>query len=210
MKFRSLPLVAALTIAAACGGRQAAVTSPAGTTAPQVATGGYVQAGTRLVTTLDTPVGTDVSKVGDSFYATVQTPIVDPAGATIVPVGSKIRGRVMDLQTTRGSEPAVVSLSVEAISINGVERPLSARVVEADAEATSRKASGRAALGGAAGGAVIGAILGGGSGALKGGAVGAGTGTLLSLGTSKTGAKLPPGTQMVIELTQAVPVAPAM
>ncbi|MGZ3454416.1 MAG: hypothetical protein ACXVEF_32720 [Polyangiales bacterium] len=201
MHIRSILLVAALSTAA-CASRQAVVASPPASTAPQVAMGGTVQPGTRLVATLDTPIGTEFSKVGDSFYATLQTPVVDDRGYPVIPAGSKIVGSVVDLRETRGGDPAVVSLEVEAIQIGTVTRPFSGRIVETEVESTGRHVSGRAIGGGAAGGAILGAILGGGSGALKGAAIGAGAGTLISLGTSKTGAKLPSGTTLAVETTQ--------
>jgi hypothetical protein len=201
MHIRSMLLIAALSTAA-CAGRQAVVESPAASTSPQVAFGGTVQPGTRLLATLDTPVGTDVSRVGDPFYATLATPIIDEHGGELIPAGAKLMGRVADLRTTRGGEPAAVSLDIQAITYGGTTRPLSARIVQAGVESTGRRVSGGSILGGAAGGALIGAILGGGSGALKGGAVGAGAGTLISLGTSKTGARLPSGTTLAIETTQ--------
>lgn len=209
MHTRSMLLLAALSIgtAPACAGRQAVVGSPMASSSPQMATGGWIHAGTRLVATLDTPIGTDVSRVGDPFFATMMTPIVDEQGSVVIPAGAKIVGRVADLRTTRGGEPAVVGLEVQSISFAGASRPLGARVVEADVQATSRHPSGRAALGGAAGGALIGAILGGGSGAAKGGLVGAGAGTLISLGVSETGARLPSGTRLAIEITQPVPTS---
>jgi hypothetical protein len=179
------------------------VTSPAASTAPQVASNGTVQAGTRLVATLDTPVGTEFSKVGDTFTATIRTPVVDDGGMTLIAAGSKVIGRVAELRETRGDDPAVVELDIEALAYNGITRPLNARIVDAQVESTDRKVRGKHVAGGAAGGAILGAVLGGGSGALKGAALGAGTGALISLGTSKTGAKLPSGTTMAIEVTQA-------
>jgi len=208
MHMRSILLIAALSTTAACAGRQAQVTSPAASTTPQMASGGMIQAGTRLVATLDSPIGTDVSRVGDPFYATLQTPILDERGYTVIPAGARLMGRVVDLRETRGGDPAVVSLQVEAISTGAGSRPFPARIVETEVESTGRHVSGKAIGGGAAGGAILGAILGGGSGALKGAAVGAGAGTLISLGTSKTGARLPSGTTLAIETTQAMPIQP--
>jgi len=202
-------LFAALSMAPACGGRQAVVESPVASTAPQVAHGGTLQAGTRLVATLDTPVGTDVSRVGDPFYATLQTPVVDERGYALIPAGAKVMGQVAELRETRGGEPAAVSLDVQSISFGGTTRPFSARIVQADVESTGRHVSGRGILGGAAGGALIGAVLGGGSGALKGAAVGAGAGTLISLGTSKTGARLPPGTTLALETSAPLSIGAA-
>jgi hypothetical protein len=129
--------------------------------------------------------------------------VVDDGGATVIPAGSKVVGRVAELRETRGEDPAVVELDIEALVYNGMARPLNARIVDAQVESTGRKVHGRHVAGGAAGGAILGAVLGGGSGALKGAALGAGTGALISLGTSKTGASLPSGTTMAIEITQA-------
>lgn len=205
MHIRSLLVVAALSTAA-CGGRQAVATSPAASTQPQMATGGMINAGTRLVATLDSPIGTDVSRPGDVFTATLQTPIVDERGYSVIPAGARLQGRVVDLRETRGGDPAVVSLEIEAISHGGTMRPFPGRIVETEVESTGRHVSGKGTAAGAAGGAILGAILGGGSGALKGAAVGGGSAALISLGTSKTGARLPSGTTLAIETTQSMPI----
>ena len=209
MHIRTILMIAALSTAA-CGGRQAKVESPVASTTPQMATGGMINSGTRLVASLDTPIGTDVSRVGDPFYATLQTPVVDERGYAVIPAGAKIQGRVAQLEETRGGDPAVVSLEIESISYSGTTRPFPGRIVETEVESTGRHASGKGIAGGAAGGAILGAILGGGSGALKGAAVGAGAGTLISLGTSKTGARMPSGTTLAIETTQPMPIRPPM
>jgi hypothetical protein len=201
MHIKTMLLCVALSTTAACASRQAVVTSPAASTAPQMMVGGTVPAGTRLVATLDTAIGTDVSKPGDQFSATLQTPIVDSTGATRIPAGAKLLGSVTELRETRGGEPAAVALDITAISYGGTVNPFRARIVETEVESTGRHVSGRGVAGGAAGGAIIGAILGGGSGALKGAAVGAGSAALISLGTSKTGARLPSGTTLAVETT---------
>lgn len=174
-----------------------------------MASGGVIHPGTRLVATLDGPIGTDISRQGDPFYATLQTPVVDDSGYTVIPAGAKLLGRVAELRETRGGDPAVVSLEVEAISFADTTRPFAGRIVETEVASTGRSVSGRGIAGGAAGGAILGAVLGGGSGALKGAAVGAGAGTLISLGRSKTGARLPSGTTLAVETTQPMPIKPA-
>ena len=52
--------------------------------------------GTEFRATLDTPLSTKTSKVGDRFTATISAPVRSAIGNVIIPTGSKLNGQVSD------------------------------------------------------------------------------------------------------------------
>jgi hypothetical protein len=62
---------------------------------PTVAAG-HISAGTTIRASLDTPLTTKTSRVGDRFTATVTAPVVDSNGNQIVPIGSKLNGQITE------------------------------------------------------------------------------------------------------------------
>ena len=62
---------------------------------------GHISVGTTIRASLDTPLSTRTSKVGDRFTATVTAPIVDSSGNLIVPIGSKVNGQITDTSDER-------------------------------------------------------------------------------------------------------------
>ena len=55
-----------------------------------------LKSGTEFRATLDTPLSTKTSKVGDRFTATVSAPVRSAIGNVIIPTGSKLNGQVSD------------------------------------------------------------------------------------------------------------------
>jgi hypothetical protein len=166
--------------------------------------------GARLDIRLDNEIGTKVSKVGDTFSGTVNTAVVASNGETVVPVGSKVYGKVTGLDNSdHAGEPAAIKVDFERIEVQGQSHPLSARVTATNLQtrgADTRDETLRKAGVGAAAGAVLGAVLSGGdlSKILLGGALGAAAGTVISLGTGDVEAVLPAGTRMTLQTTQSV------
>jgi hypothetical protein len=143
-------------------------------------------AGTTLTTQLDQTLSTKQNKVGDTFTATVSNAVVASNGATVIPAGAKVHGKVTGLDDSdRIGEPAAIRLQFERISFGGDSYPLNARVTSTNVQTSgqdSRDETLRKAGVGAAAGAVLGAIVGEGdiSKILLGGAIGAAAGTVLS------------------------------
>jgi hypothetical protein len=198
MCVRTALLVAVLSTATACAQRQRIVVPPMTTDEPAAQPTPTVQTGTRFLATLDAP-----ANVGDRFYATVQTPVVDEHGVELVPAGAKVMGRV-------SGDPAAVSLDVQEILIGGTPRQLSARIVTTDAQSTNssrRMISEKTVVGLLAGAALIGAIFAGATGVMKTGTIGAGAGGLTA-GTTPSGTQLPTGTPLAVETTAPLQVGP--
>ena len=201
---RSIFVAAACLLAPAalaCTAPAAEVRGTAVAPPPVMVQGNVVPAGAQLVARLEVPIGTDISTPGQVYTAVIVGGVTNADGVQLIPEGSRIRGRVVDLRQGSSGELAVVELSVEALELHGRTRPVGAHIVRTNVEA-DRDHRSRPILGGAAGGALIGAVLGGGSGALKGAAVGAGAGTVISLGTAKDQAKMPVGSELTIEFDQ--------
>jgi len=202
----------ALTALAATGACSRATTVESG---GEVATATPVNAnslptGSVVTVTLDQPVGTKTSKVGDTFSATVSEAITASNGQTVVPAGSKVYGKVTGLQESdNASQKAAIRLDFERININGVERPFEANItttqIETQKEETRDETIKKAGIGAAAG-AVLGAVIGGGdiSKILGGAAIGAAAGTVISLGGGDVEAVLPAGSKMTLQTTQQV------
>ena len=194
------------------GERQVTVATPPGTqggaVAPVVIPGDTVQPGTRLFVRLDQPIGAGLSQPGQTYSATVVSPLVDNYGNTILPAGGQVIGRVEQVASPQSGQPAAVALTVDALRVGNVDHPIQANIVGTDVQAPHRGIRPEWIVGGAAGGAVLGAILGGSArSAILGGALGAGAGTLISLGTSGSQTQLPAGTGMAVQLTAPLSVA---
>jgi hypothetical protein len=141
-----------------------------------------VTAGTKLRVALLEAVSSDKSRAGDQFLASLTEPVVVD-GKTVLPKGTKVRGRVVAAKGS-GRVKGRASLQLMLTQIVRDEDKainISTKPHVAIAESTKKRDAG--IIGGGAGiGAAIGAIAGGGKGAAIGAAVGggAGTGTVLA------------------------------
>jgi hypothetical protein len=166
--------------------------------------------GTSLDVRLDQELGTKTSKVGDSFSATVVNAVVAQNGATVVPAGSQVHGKVTGVDgSDRIGDAAVIKIDFERLTINGRDVPFAAKVTATNLQTRggdTRNETLRKAGVGAAAGAVLGAVLSGGDldKILLGGVLGAAAGTAISLGMGDKEGVLPTGTVMTLQTTQTV------
>jgi len=142
-----------------------------------------VPAGTKLHVTLLEAVSSDNSHPGDQFMASLSDPIV-VEGKTVLPKGTKFRGRVVDAQDAgRVKGRASIELILTQIVREG-HKTINISTKSHTEVAESTKKRDAAIIGGGAGlGAAIGALAGGGKGAAIGAGVGAGAGTGTVLAT---------------------------
>lgn len=167
-----------------------------------------IPVGATFVATLDQTLGTNLSKPGDTFTATVSSDLRAQDGSVVVPAGSKIEGRVTALDDSdNATEPALIRLAFDRVRINGQAYPFTARIVQANVVQTSSQSSAdrtrQIVIGGAVG-AALGALLGDRDldKIVIGGAIGAAAGSIISLGT-EVNATLPAGSPMTLRVTQA-------
>jgi hypothetical protein len=144
-----------------------------------------VPAGTTLTVRLGEAVGSKISSSGQSFTATLASP-VEVAGKTVIPAGAEARGVVTDAKPLgRFKGGAVLQIKLNSIMVNGSEHSIDTSAVTR-AEKGKGKRTAVLAGGGAAVGALIGGLAGGGKGAAIGALAGGGAGTA---GAAYTGNK---------------------
>lgn len=212
-----LALSLAAASAAACDRMQlAASTGDSAATSGSTAAGATdatavreltIPAGTALPLVLDTPVGSDTSRVEQAVRAHLSRAIV-VKGVTALPAGSVVTGIVTD--ATRSGKVkgrAHVALRFSEIAPRGEHEryDISARPVARVAPATKKKDA--AEIGApAAGGALIGALVGGKKGAAIGAGVGGGAGTAVVLSTRGKEVRLRAGAPLTIRLSEPLTV----
>jgi hypothetical protein len=135
-----------------------------------------VPAGTVLTVRLGQAVGSKISSVGQTFTATVASP-VGVEGKTAVPAGATASGTVVDAKPLgRFKGGAVLQLRLTSITVNGSEQSISTSAVTRSEKGKGKRTAVLAG-GGAGLGALIGGLAGGGKGAAIGALAGAGAGT---------------------------------
>ncbi|MBZ5597496.1 MAG: hypothetical protein LAN83_04170 [Acidobacteriia bacterium] len=144
-----------------------------------------IPAGTVLTVRLGEALGSKISQAGQTFTATVASP-VEVDGKTVIPAGANASGTVVDAKPL-GRFKGAASLQIKLTSINVSGTDYS---IETSSVSRAEKGKGKRTatmIGGGAGvGAIIGGLAGGGKGAAIGALVGAGAGTA---GTAFTGNK---------------------
>ena len=212
MRMHAIGAILAATLAGAGCARQATVES-GGAPAPEArpTTGRSMPIGTTLHARLDDSLGTDRSKVGDRFTATVTTAVTADNGETVVPAGATVHGTITGLDNSdRAGDNAYIRLDFERLSFGGRDYAFDADVVATDlqTQGDSRNETIKKAGIGAAAGAVLGAVLG--DADLKnivlGAAIGAAAGTVISLGSGDVEAVLPAGSELTLRSTELVAI----
>jgi hypothetical protein len=176
-----------------------------------------VPANTVIRVRLNEPLNSGTARIGDRFSANVVEPVYAGNGIDVVPVGSKIWGRVTQVNRAGKRTPGNITVTfyqVEmpnhtTVAINGSLTTLQADDVNADNEGTVKGGSNRKrdAIfigGGAATGAIIGAIAGGGKGAAIGGILGGALGTGARVLEKEKEAEVKSGTEFGVILNRAV------
>jgi membrane-associated protease RseP (regulator of RpoE activity) len=181
-----------------------------------------VPAGTALMARLDTTLATFSNRPGDPFQAKITQAVV-VNGATLIPVGAIVEGRVTKVTEPRriSGKPTIGILPEAVILPTGERFYLDATLTDTNIHGTDVTSEGQfkgagherrdqlEVGGGTAGGMLIGGLIGGGPGVLIGGAVGAGSTTVHWLVKHRS-ATLPAGTELTLELNRPLAVnAPA-
>lgn len=175
-----------------------------------------VPANTVLRVRIDSQLNSKTARVGDRFTTTVTEPGY-AGGVEVIPVGSKIAGRVSSVQRAGRRTPGSITVGFYQLelptnrvyAINGSLSSLQADDVNADNEGTvegksNRKRDAVFIGGGAATGAIIGGIAGGGKGAAIGAILGGGLGTGARVYERERDAEVKSGTEFGVILNRAV------
>jgi hypothetical protein len=160
--------------------------------------------GAALALNLETPVGSDSSRVGAPVRARLQTP-VRVNGVEVLPAGSEVHGTVTAAHAAGNVKGrARVAVHFDRVVANAETYPISAGLA-VEAKSTKGKDTATIAIP-AAGGAILGGLLGGKKGAAAGAAIGGGAGTAVVLSTHGKPVYLSRGLNMRVRLAHSVQV----
>jgi hypothetical protein len=165
-----------------------------------------IPAGTVLHVTLETPVGSDISRIDQPVRGSLRS-AVTVHGTEALPAGTAVNGHV-----TAARRPGrVKGRGYVAMRFTEVDAPgegstrISSAAVGHLAPATKQKDA-LEVIAPAAGGALLGRVVGGKSGARKGAVVGGAAGTGYVLSTRGKEARLDRGASLTVKLTSPVTV----
>jgi hypothetical protein len=164
--------------------------------------------GTELVVRLTESVSSDLNEKGDTFLASLASPIMI-GDRVVIPAEAGVEGRVIEVQSAgRFSGRPKLAVEMTRLTYNGKTYEL--RSSQYSKQGASRDARSVAAIGGGAGvGAIIGGILGGGRGAAIGSVIGAGVGTSAQAASKAPQIKLPAETVLSVRLQAPLTVIPS-
>jgi hypothetical protein len=164
--------------------------------------------GTALDVRLTETLSSELNEKGDTFLATLASPImVDDR--VVIPAGAGVQGRVVEVQSAGrfSGKPGLV-IEVTRLAYNGESYELTSN--QYSKQGSSRTTRAAATIGGGAGvGALIGGILGGGRGAAIGAMIGAGAGTGVQAKAKPPEVQLPVETMLSFRLENPLTVVPA-
>ncbi len=154
-----------------------------------------VPAGTVLTVRLGQTVGSKISSAGQTFTATLASPVT-VEGRTAIPAGAAASGTVVDAEPLgRFKGGASLKLRLTSISIGGSDQSISTSSV-----VRTEKGKGKRTAVLAGGGAALGALIGG----LAGGGKGAGIGALAGGGAGAGGAAFTGNKDIVLPAESAL------
>jgi hypothetical protein len=152
-------------------------------------------AGTQLSVRLNDPLDSETNQVGDTFHASLSSPIVID-GETVIPSGSDVVGRVANVQSAgRFAGQSLLTLELTSLSVNGKTYNVQTNQWSRQGKGEGKNTATKVGIGTAAG-AILGGIIGGGRGAAIGAAGGAGAGT--GVAAAKKGEQIKLGSEAVL------------
>jgi hypothetical protein len=164
-----------------------------------------VSEGTVLDVVLNQSISTAQNRSGDSFQATLASPVVVD-DKTVIPKDAIVRGHVVDAQPSgRLKGVAHLDLTLDSVEVNGESYEIATGDLGRRGK-NHNKRNGILIGGGAGFGAVVGGVAGGPVGALIGSSVGAGSGTAGAAYTGKKDIRLPAETKLSFPLARAVTI----
>lgn len=164
-----------------------------------------IPAGTQLTVRLNEGLDSEKNQVGDSFHATLGSPIMI-SDETVIPSGADVVGHVVDVKSAgRFAGNSALTLELTSLSVNGrtynIQTNQWSREGKGEGKNTAVKAGGGAAVG-----AIIGGLAGGGKGAAIGSVAGAGAGTGVAATKKGEQIKLAPEATLSFQLINTVTV----
>lgn len=160
--------------------------------------------GTNLTVRMIDSVDSQRDEIGKTFHASLDEPVVDASGTTLIPRGADVNVKLVDdKQSGKIAGRTVLTLSLASIMVNG--RMVDVNTMSVTQQSASRTGRSEKVIGGAAAvGAIIGAIAGGGKGAAIGAGAGAGAGTAAEVATKGQRVHIPSETRLTFTLQDPV------
>src|SRR5579884_1449969 len=165
-----------------------------------------LEAGTPLTVRLDETLSTNTNYTGDTFRATLESPIIRD-GYIIAERGSKVLGTIVNAEKA-GRLSGVPELTLALKEINTTDHQqvqVETNTISRSGPSSARENTAKMA-GGAALGAIIGAIAGGGKGAAIGAGVGGAAGTGAVFASHTKPAVIEAETQLTFRLSRPVTI----
>jgi hypothetical protein len=171
---------------------------------PQKAT---IPSGTVLAIRLVDTIDSDSSQQGQTFHATLDSPLaVD--GNLVIPAGYEVEGHVVDVKSAgKFAGKSELTLQLDRISVSGKYYDIQTNTYHREANSRGKDTAEKVGAGTVIG-AVLGGILGGGKGAAVGAAAGGGVGGGVQASTKSQQIKLPSETVLNFTLQSPVTVVP--
>jgi hypothetical protein len=164
-----------------------------------------IPAGTTITVTLGQDLGSKISQAGQTFTATVTSPVT-VNGRTAIGAGATANGVVVDAKPLgRFAGGASLELKLNSVSIKGVDTAIQTAELTDTAKGKGKRTAVMAG-GGAALGALIGGLAGGGKGAAIGAVAGGGAGTGGAAFTGNKNILLPAESSLSFKLEQPVTI----
>jgi hypothetical protein len=161
-----------------------------------------VAEGTRVQVRLEDALSSRTARIEDRVEATVDYPVRDSSGRIVIPAGSRVVGRVTDVdRAQRPARGGEIDIAFDTLYVGNTRYDLRGRVVSVGDEVNPGSNTGERAGIGAVLGGVLGGILGGTKGALLGVVIGGTGGVASSRGEE---VELPAGTILTVELDRAL------
>jgi len=175
--------------------------TPSDAAAPQA--GIELPQGTVLTVRMIDPVDSQVNRMGETFRASIDEPVV-VGSDRVIPRGSDVVVKLVDdKQSGKITGKTELTLDLVSVTVNG-------RTIDVNTQAVTRASSSRTGrsekvIGGTAVlGTIIGALAGGGKGAAIGAASGAGVGTAAEVATKGQRVHIPSETRLTFTLEYPV------
>ena len=164
-----------------------------------------IPSGTAMAVRLVDPIDSEKNQVGDTFHATLNTPLTIN-GDVAVPSGSDVQGHLVDVKSAgKFAGQSQVILQLDSITSGG--QTYNIQTDQYKKQGSSRGKNTAEKVGAGAGiGALIGALAGGGKGAAIGAAAGGGLGAGAQTISKSQQIKLPSETVLNFTLQQPVTV----
>src|SRR5215831_7458282 len=124
---RVAPFALAVISVAACAQQQKTSVRSLPETPSPVISGDQVPPGTKLFVQLEQPID-KTTLPGQRYTAMVAQEVLDTSGEPLIPVGSEVMGRVVNVTAAKGKQPALVDLNVDSLIVRGVMHPITGRI----------------------------------------------------------------------------------